>query len=81
MAAGIDVPGELSLVSFDDRLEEVYPYAISSVNFGFEELGYTAFHIMPGDISIRPDGQRTMHAKCRLNHCATIGPARKRDYL
>lgn len=74
-AAGIQIPQDLSLVSFDDRQEVTWPHAISSVNFGFDSLGYTAFHALLGDVPVKTDRWRSVSAKSRLNHSATIGLA------
>jgi len=76
-AAGIRVPRDLSLLSFDDRQERLYPYAISSVNYGFDDLGYMAFHLLLNDMPVKPDALRSIGSRCRINHCATIGPARR----
>jgi DNA-binding LacI/PurR family transcriptional regulator/DNA-binding transcriptional regulator YhcF (GntR family) len=73
---GVDVPERLSLISFDDRQEMLYPYTISSVNFGFDGLGYTAFHLILGDIPVKVDKERSLAANSRINHPATLGPAR-----
>jgi len=73
---GLQIPEDLSLLSFDDRVESAYPYTISSINFGFDSLGYTAFHAMLGDIPVKTDTWRSVAAKCRINHYATLGRAR-----
>lgn len=36
------------LLLFDDRLEILYPYRVSSINFGFDVLGTTAFRAFTG---------------------------------
>ena len=77
MMAGIRVPEDLSLLSFDDRVERAYPYTISSINFGFDSLGYTAFHILLGDVPVKVDKWKSIEAKSRINHFATIGQARR----
>jgi DNA-binding LacI/PurR family transcriptional regulator len=73
---GVRIPEDLSLVSFDDRQELLYPYTISSVNFGFANLGYAAFHSIIGDVPIKIDRRRSLGVASRLNHFATIGQAR-----
>jgi DNA-binding LacI/PurR family transcriptional regulator len=75
--AGIRIPEDLSLISFDDRVESAYPYTISSINFGFDSLGYTAFHILLGDVPVKVDEWKSIEAKSRINHFATIGQARR----
>ena len=77
MMAGIRVPEDLSLLSFDDLVESAYPYTISSINFGFDSLGYTAFHALLGDIPLKVDKWKSIEAKSRINHFATIGHARR----
>jgi len=74
--AGIDVPKKMSIISYDDRIETLYPYAISSVNFGFDNLAFRGFHALLGDLAIRPDKNRTITVAPRLNHTATLGPAK-----
>jgi len=76
LVAGIRIPKDISLLSFDDRVESSYPYTISSINFGFDSLGFTAFHTMLGDIPVKADKWLSVAAKCRINHYATIGRAR-----
>ena len=78
-AAGIRVPHDLSLISFDDRQERLYPYSISSVNYGFDDLGFVAFHLLLGDMPVKPDALRSVKSRCRINHLATMGtPGRRR---
>jgi len=73
--AGVAVPAKMSIISYDDRIETLYPYAISSVNFGFDNLAFRGFHALLGDMAIRPDTNRTITVAPRLNHDATLGPA------
>jgi hypothetical protein len=73
--AGMRVPEDLSLVSFDDRLEETYPHSISSINFGFDQLGFAAFHAMLGDIPVKVDKWLSVAAVARINHVGTLGLA------
>jgi hypothetical protein len=74
-AAGIRTPHDLSLLSFDDRQDVTWPHAISSVNFGFDSLGYAAFHALLGDIPVKVDAWRSVATVARVNHLGTIGPA------
>jgi len=76
LVVGIKVPEDLSLLSFDDRVDSAYPYTISSINFGFDNLGFTAFHAILGDIPVKTDKWLSVAAKCRINHYATLGQAR-----
>ena len=47
--AGYRVPEDLSIISFDNRPDR-FPGLLSSVEFGFDHLGYMAFHTILGDI-------------------------------
>ena len=78
MTASVRIPEDISLISYDDRPESIYPYAVSSVNFGFDDLGYTAFHLILGDIPVRPAKDRSIAGHCRINHYATIGEPGRR---
>jgi DNA-binding LacI/PurR family transcriptional regulator/DNA-binding transcriptional regulator YhcF (GntR family) len=48
---GIDVPAHLSVIGFDNLAVNT-PYPISSIDFGFERLGYLAAHILIGDTNV-----------------------------
>jgi DNA-binding LacI/PurR family transcriptional regulator len=64
------------LVSFDDCLDVLFPYQVSSVNFGFDLLGYKAFHFLLDDIPIDVGRYRSIDAVPRLSHRHTIRPVR-----
>lgn len=55
-AAGIEVPRDLSLLSFDNS-SEVSPLPISSIDFGFGHLGFEVFHLFLGALP-RLQGRR-----------------------
>lgn len=48
-AAGLGVPEDISLLSFDNR----HARGVSSIDFGFGYLGYAAFHSIFGIIKLR----------------------------
>jgi DNA-binding transcriptional regulator YhcF (GntR family) len=50
MNRGIRIPDRISLLSFDNS-QMVFPF--DSVDFGFDNLGYSAFHSLLGDIPMR----------------------------
>jgi DNA-binding transcriptional regulator YhcF (GntR family)/DNA-binding LacI/PurR family transcriptional regulator len=50
--AGIRVPEQLSLLSFDNSTS-LSGFPISSVDFGFGRLGYSAFHLLLQDIPVK----------------------------
>jgi len=64
-AAGIAVPKDISLMGFDN-LPEVHILQLSTIDFGFQQLGYLAAHIMIGDIPVRPDAQGNIPGKITL---------------
>jgi DNA-binding GntR family transcriptional regulator len=74
-AASTKIPDNLSLLAFDNWIEGSFPYAISSINFGFDNLGYAAFHILLGDVPVKVNNSRMVQTKSRINHYATIGEA------
>lgn len=72
---GYDIPGELSLLSFDASPRQLYPWQISSVDFGFGYLAYAAYHLLMGDVPIlRTDC--SVAARPRLNHHGSLGAPR-----
>jgi hypothetical protein len=73
LLAGLRVPDDLSLVSFDNNQRLLYPWQISSVDMGLGSLGYTAYHLLARDVSLRTSG--TDHAAgCHLNHFGSLAP-------
>jgi DNA-binding LacI/PurR family transcriptional regulator len=73
---GIELPREMTVVSFDARCASVYPYSVSSVDFGLDHLGYQAFHAITRDVSLYPDASRSLAGRCRLNHLGSIAAPR-----
>lgn len=72
---GIDVPGTISLLSFDNSLR-VQSTSISSVDFGFAHLGYAAFHALVGDIPLNRDRHGNLAGPARVAQRGSTGPAR-----
>lgn len=70
--AGIQVPGEISLLSFGND-EDLSPLPITSVDFGFDGLGYAAFHLMLDDIPIRTGRSNTLTARPTLVERGSVG--------
>jgi DNA-binding transcriptional regulator YhcF (GntR family) len=71
-AAGMDVPGDMSLISFDN-LPHSALMPISTMDFGFERLGYAAAHIFIGDIPIMEDANGFIAGACALVDRGSIG--------
>jgi DNA-binding LacI/PurR family transcriptional regulator len=63
--AGIRVPRDISLLSFDN-MPDLMAYPLSSIDFGFRRLGYLAAHIFIDDIPVRADKQGNMPSPCML---------------
>jgi DNA-binding LacI/PurR family transcriptional regulator len=74
---GIDVPADMSILSFDN----IYPLInvpISTVDFGFGNLGYQAAHVFIGDIPVRADKWGNIGSRPQLLSRGSLGPPRKR---
>jgi DNA-binding LacI/PurR family transcriptional regulator len=65
-AVGVEIPGDLSMVSFDNIPDSV-ALPISTVDFGFSRLGYLAAHAFIGDIPVESRmGGRNIAGECTL---------------
>jgi DNA-binding LacI/PurR family transcriptional regulator len=72
--AGVAVPRQLSLLSFDNRPASI-PFGTSSIDFGIEALGFQAFHLMLGDIGVRASSKGELRNVAFLNHYGTLARA------
>jgi len=63
-AAGIRIPSDLSLLSFGNNLES-QALPISTIDFGFDSLGYSAIHAILGDIPLSCDQHGSIAARPR----------------
>jgi len=83
-ALGIDIPGDISLVSFDNIPASML-LPVSTVDFGFERLGYLAAHIIIGDMPVSADRSGNLPGVCSLINRGSIGrpgdPERMRRLL
>jgi len=52
--AGYRIPRDLSLATFDNS-GILSPHPISTINWGLDDLGYRAAHILIGDLPVRAD--------------------------
>lgn len=75
-AAGISFPQDLSLISFDNS-RNMPPPAITTIDFGFEDLGHTAFHLLLQDIPIQLDKSNVYLSKPHIVRRGTVGLPRK----
>jgi DNA-binding LacI/PurR family transcriptional regulator len=76
--AGIRIPRDISLISFDNQ-PEFLAYPMSTIDPGFERLGYLAAHIMIGDIPVKADSEGRIPGACTLVDRGSVGPARGGD--
>lgn len=71
---GYSIPGDISLLSFDNR-PNLRPYPISSIDFGMDELGYRAFHHLFGALPVRVGRKRVLLGRNSVIDHGSIGPA------
>ena len=74
-AARIEVPGQVSLLSFDNYAF-AEPYGISTIDFGFWQLGYKAAHLFIGDIPVAAGRDGECGGACSLVERGSLGSAR-----
>ena len=75
-AVGIDVPDDLSMVSFDDA-PFLKPFPISSIDFGMAGLGHKALHVLLRDIPINVSPDGFLMAVPGVNHFGSVAEPRK----
>jgi DNA-binding LacI/PurR family transcriptional regulator/DNA-binding transcriptional regulator YhcF (GntR family) len=72
--SNIRIPRQLSLISFDNSTY-AHTYGLSSVDFGFDYLGYAAFHTIHGSIPVRRSKAGDIPSKPFIDNRDTIaGP-------
>lgn len=79
-SVGIEIPGHLSIVSFDN-MAPASLHPISSVDWGFSRLGYLSAHIIIGDIPVRADRNGNIPGVCVMNDPVSIGPPVKQSEI
>ncbi len=78
-AVGMNIPRDLSLVSFDN-LWFLQHLPVTSVDFGYGYLGFAAFHAIIQDLSLRSDLDGNIAAQPRVVHRGTVSkPATARN--
>jgi DNA-binding LacI/PurR family transcriptional regulator len=73
---GIHIPGDLSLVSFDNYRDAV-ALPVDTVDNGAGELGYRAFHLILGDIPVAGRKRRDIVAQPFVVDRGSVGVGRK----
>ena len=75
-ALRVSMPDRFSLLSFDNyRGNKALP--MTSVDFGFGQLGYCAFHAILRMVRVASDRSGTVWARPFVAHRASLGPAYK----
>ena len=69
----ISVPTQISLISFDNRMQDFYPFMISSLDFGFHDLARKLIQLITGESPVRVNKNCTVSSLIHLNHRLTIG--------
>jgi DNA-binding transcriptional regulator YhcF (GntR family) len=70
-ALGIRIPFDISILSFDNLPAATF-FPVSTIDWGFERLGYQAAHIMIDDLPIRADREGGIPGPCTLMHRGSI---------
>ncbi len=71
-AAGLSIPRDISLVSFDNTHESrLFP--ITTMDFGLDTLGYLAAHILLEDIPVTADRRGIIRSKPMLIQRGSLG--------
>lgn len=71
--AGTSPGRELSLLSFDNYWA-LQPLAVTTIDFGFDNLGYAAFHFIQGDIPIHQSPPGHVPAKPHVVRRGSVKP-------
>ncbi len=75
--AGLRVPGDVSIVGYDDQPDAAYFYpALTTIRQDFEELGRRCMELLLGQVSVGPDS-RHLVVNPELVVRATTGPDRE----
>jgi DNA-binding transcriptional regulator YhcF (GntR family) len=64
-AVGISIPKDFSILSFDNMLGSMF-FPISTIDWGFERLGYLAAHTIIGDIAVHAGRDGAVGGPCTL---------------
>jgi DNA-binding LacI/PurR family transcriptional regulator len=68
---GVQIPRDLSILSFDNT-HETQLFPLSTIDFGFDRLGYLAAHLLIGDIPIQVRASGIVAGSCSLQDSGSI---------
>jgi hypothetical protein len=75
-AARLAVPRHLSYACVDNSYE-FFPYPMSSVDLGYDRMGYAAAHVFLDDIPVRSDREGNITVPARFIQRGSVAPPRK----
>jgi len=79
-AFGIAIPGDMSLISFDNVSTSRY-FPITTVDFGFSQAGFKVAHVFIGDMAVPVDSYGAIHTRCALVDRGSIGKPRRGELV
>ncbi len=71
------VSRDISLISVDNSYD-FHPWPMSSIDLGYDYLGYAAVHVFVGDVSVRVNRDRTVTGSVRFLDRGSLGRPRSR---
>ncbi|MBD3392927.1 MAG: hypothetical protein GF418_12550 [Chitinivibrionales bacterium] len=74
---GTRVPEDITLISFDNHLE-FFLTPVSTMDFGFGDLGYSAAHVFIGDMPVKADRRGNIRNVPKLLDRGSLASPRKR---
>jgi DNA-binding LacI/PurR family transcriptional regulator len=76
----VSIPRDISLVTFDNYLQfQIWP--LTTVDFGFGNLGYRAFQAIRGEIPVRIGTNRDMLTEALLINRGSLDAPRSHGFL
>jgi DNA-binding LacI/PurR family transcriptional regulator len=74
-AAGVRIPEDMSLISFDNY-PTMPPPPITTIDFGFGNLGYAALHLLLGDVPVKRGRDGTVRTVPTVVRRGSVGRPR-----
>jgi DNA-binding transcriptional regulator YhcF (GntR family) len=73
--AGLRIPGDVSIISFDNSVD-CRNIPVTTIDFGFAQLGYLAAHALIGDLPVTGDRMGNMPGVCTVIDRGSVAAAR-----